>query len=179
MLENDLHALVRSTLLASLVGVKVKRLFQPTTVGVASDPTIYVQTIIAGRRVGAPGRTDRPGAGEDDPMMHTERQWWETTFQISATARRDPADPNFMTLPSASDIAKEASDILQSDKGLAALAAQRVRPLRVTDIRNVYIVNESDQYEANPSFDIVLSYMQIRESVTPPAVQFVPNAGRV
>lgn len=84
-----------------------------------------------------------------------------------------------MSLPSAKDICKVASDILQGDEGLAALAVQRVRPLRVTDIRNLQFVNESDQYEMMPNFDITLVYPQVVESTTPPVDAIEPVFGRV
>lgn len=180
MREQALFTLVRSTLLAELTpDIAVEVMQNPVTVGVNSGPTLYMQTIIPARRIGWLGRKDVPGATPDADMVHTETQWLETTLQISATARRNPADADFLTQPSASDICRIAADILQGDRGLAALAVQRVRPLRITEVRNLYFINDSDQYEANPSFDIVLSHVQIRESATQPAVQFVPNVGRV
>lgn len=178
MLEQALFALVQSTLLAELpAGVKVKQKTQPTTVGAPSGPVVYMETIIPARRVGWLGRNDRNTPTDD--MTHEELQWLETTLQISALAHRDPADPNFMTLPSAADYCQQAADILQGDAGLAALAVQRVRPLRVVASRTVKFVNDYQQYEANPSFDIVLSHVQIRSSTTAPVAAFVGNAGSV
>lgn len=181
MLENELHELVRTTLLAGLADrpgftdVAVKRLFQPSTVGVPSGPTIFVQTI-GRRRVGWLKRIDIPPVAPATDFTHRETQWWETTFQVGGLARRKPTE---ITLPSSVDIVSAASDILQSDSGLKALGAQRVRPLRITNIRNLYITNDSDQYEANPSFDIVLSHVQIIDSTTPPVADIVPIIGRV
>lgn len=183
MLENDLYTLIRTTLLAELTGayagIVVRPIYQPLTVGTPTGPQITMQNILPGRRYGAPRRdVVQPGSGVGD-MVNQTTQWWETTLQISATARRDPTAPDFLTLPSAVDICKKASDILQGDTGLAALAVQRVRPLRITDIRNVQFVNESDQYEAMPSFDLTLVYLQVIESTTPPVVVFEPVTGRV
>ena len=155
--------------------VMVRAVYQPLTVGMPSAPQITMQSI-GDVRYGALKRLDLPST---DPLTHIEQQWWETTLQIGATAHRSPSDPNFMALPSAMDICKAASDILQSDWGLAALAVQRVRPLRVTAIRNVQWVNESDQYEAMPNFDLVLVYPQTNETTTPPVVTFEPVTGRV
>lgn len=179
MRERALFTLVRETLLAGLpAGVAVQRVNNPVTVGVRSGPTLYLQSIIPGRRVGWLGRKDTETA---DPleMAHAETQWLETTFQISALNDQNPDDPDFLTALSAADLCSLAADILQGDAGLAALAASRVRPLRVSEIRVTYFKNDADQFEANPSFDIVLSHVQIRQSATPPAVQIVPNAGRV
>lgn len=178
MLENTLLALVRSVLLAAVPGVEVNALYQPSTVGMPSGPQI-LQQVIMSRRYGALRREDRWPTTPAEEFQHIETQWWETTLQIGATARLDPTDPNYMASRTAMDICKAASDALQSDTGLAALAVQRVRPLRITEIRQVRFVNDSDQYEAMPSFDVVLSHPQVTISTTPPAVTLEPDFGRV
>ena len=185
MQSNALAALVRSTLLAGLTDkgsayadVKVRQVYQPSTVGTPSAPQITMQ-FIGSYRVGALGRKYSSAVNPDADMIGTMLQWWTTTIQIGATARRNPEDPNFLMLPSAMDICKVASDILQSDKGLTALAAQQVRPLRIADIRMVQWVNESDQYEAWPNFDLVLVYPETTQTTTPPVVTFEPVTGRV
>jgi len=192
---------------AGYAGTVVRQVFQPSTVGTPSAPQITMQTI-GNRRYGPPRRDavqpyvdpvddgggpgpgpggpgPGPGPGPGGPptvlpdMVNRFTQWWETTIQIGATSRRNPTDPDFLTLPSANDICKAASDILQQDAGLTALAVQRVRPLRITDVRNVQFVNESDQYEAMPSFDITLVYPQVLDSATPPVITVEPDFGRV
>lgn len=172
MLENALFTLVRSTLLAGYAArgaayadVVVRPIYQPLTVGTPAAPQVTMQAV-GDRRY---GWLDRK----------TGLQWWETTLQIGSTARRDPTVANFMTLPSAKDICKVASDILQGDTGLAALAVGRVRPLRITEIRNLQFVNESDQYEMMPNFDVTLVYPQVVESITPPVDAIEPVFGRV
>ncbi len=186
MLENTLYSLIRATLLAGLAArggaytaVIVRPIYQPLTVGTPSTPQITMQNILPGRRYGALRRAEVLPVSPATDFTHRETQWWETTLQIGATARRNPTAPDFLTLPSAVDICKVASDILQGDTGLAALAVQRVRPLRITDVRNVQFVNESDQYEAMPSFDITLVYPQVVDSTTPPVERFEPVIGRV
>lgn len=172
MLEQALLALVRATLLAELPnGTAVLQKNNPVSVGASSVPTVYLETIIPGQRVGWLGRRDRDTATED--MTHEEEQWLETTLQISALVTLVDGQP------SAADLCQMAADILQGDAGLRALAASRVRPLRATTSRTVQIVNDRQQFEANPSFDIVLSHVQIRSSVTPPVAAFIGNAGRV
>lgn len=180
---NALYTLVRSTLLAGLIDrglptVLVRAIYQPQTVGNTSAPSITMQTILS-QRIGALKRQEIQPVPPATDLTHRETQWWETTLQISALARRDPNSPDFLSLPGAMDICKVASDILQSDMGLAALAVERVRPLRITAIRNLQWVNESDQYEAMPNFDLVLSHPQITDSTTPPVQSFEPNFGRV
>lgn len=184
MFENALIQLIGDTLLAGLVGqsayadVIVRQKYQPSTVGVTSAPTIQLH-YIHGKRYGSVGRSERPAPAPSLDVIHAETQWWESTIQVGCTARRNPNDPNFLTQPSAFDIVKMASDILQSDKGMALMAVQRVRPLRITLIRVLRFINDSDQYEAQPSFDIVLSHVQITESTTPPVAVTVPIVGRV
>lgn len=175
MRENELMALLRSTLLAQLTDVAVEQRYQPGTVGMDIGANIGLMMVMS-RRYGNMKRRETVTAGD---FIHTEEQWWETTIQVSALCRQSPEDPNYLTLPTAMDIAKQASDILQGDKGLAALAVQRVRPLRVTTIRQMHFVNDSDQYEANPSFDIVLSHVQTIVGTTPPVSQYEPIVGRV
>lgn len=187
MQSNALATLLRSTLLAGLADkgelyddVKVRQVYQPSTVGTPSAPEVTMQFIGAGKRIGALGRKYIPATPDPDaPMVGLMTQWWEQPLQIGCTARRNPTDPDFLTLPSAIDICKVASDILQSDKGLAALAVEDVRPLRIADIRLIQWVNESDQYEAWPIFDLVLVYPETLATTTPPVVTFEPVTGRV
>lgn len=172
MRQNELYALVRSTLLAGLTGVEVRANYQPSTVAIPSGPQITMQ-IIASRRIGAMKRKETL---DGDSFIHEEIQWWESTLQIGATARRLPED---LTLPTAMDICKAASDILQSDAGLSALAVQRVRPLRISNVRVVQWVNESNQYETMPNFDLVLVHPETVTGTTPPAISIEPVFGRV
>lgn len=160
MREQALIALVRSALLAEApAGVAVLQKDNPVSVGASSTPTIYIEVVIPGLRYGVLGRRDLDT--ETDDMTHEETQWLETTLQISTLVTLEDDEP------SASDLLQIAADILMGDKGLAAFAVQGVRPLRITTSRTVHFVNDRQQYEANPSFDIVLTRVQIRESTTP------------
>lgn len=186
MREDALLALVRSTLLAGLPAygawynvTKVRNIYQPLTVGMASGPTITMQAGITRRRVGSPRREEIQPDTPDGEFTHREIHWWEDTFQIGGMFRRDPTSADFVTQPSAADLCTAASNILQSDAGMAALAAERVRPLRITDLRRATFVNESNQYEAWPTFDIVLVYPQIVDGSTPVAQSITPDVGRV
>lgn len=184
MQSNALATLIRSTLLAGLTargvaysGVQVLQVYQPQTEGIPSAPTVTMQ-LVGAYRYGALGRRYTPTPNPDE-MQGTMTQWWTSTWQIGCTARRNPQDPDFLTQPSAMDICKVASDILQSDAGLTALAVERVRPLRIADIRVIQWVNESDQYEAWPLFDLTVVYPEILLTTTPPVVTFEPVTGRV
>lgn len=182
MRETELFVLLRSTLLAGLADAgltaEVEQRYQPGTVGMDGGASIGMM-MVTSNRYGNMKRKELQPVSPATDFTHQEIQIWETTIQISALCRLDPTDPNYLTLPTAMDIAKAASDILQGDKGLAALAVERVRPLRVTSIRQLYFVNDSDQYEANPSFDIVLTHVQTVSGTTPPVSEFEPIVGRV
>lgn len=160
-----LFTLVRSTLLAGLTDVDVIRIYQGQTVGAPSAPAITMQHI-GTKRVGHVKREEMQPVGDGD-FTHVETQWLETTLQIGAL--NAGAIDNCLT----------ASSILQSDAGLAALAVERVRPLRITDLRTVQYVNGADQFEAMPNFDVVLVYPKITVGTTPPAQSIDPNFGRV
>lgn len=180
MREAELMTLIRSTLLAGFVDigqvVAVEQRYQPGTQGMDSGANVGLMLVTSNRYGHMKRRELQPVAPATD-FTHEEIQWWETTIQVSALARVKPED--YLTQPTAMDIAKMASDILQGDKGLTAMAVERVRPLRVTSIRQIHFVNDSDQYEANPSFDITLSHVQTTVGTTPPVSQYEPIVGRV
>lgn len=185
MRETQLMVLVRSTLLAGLADIgapydatTVQQRYQPGTTGMKSGANIGLM-MVTSNRVGVMKRKELQPVAPATDFVHQEIQWWESTMQVSALCRLNPKDPNYLDLPTAMDVAKAASDILQGDKGLAALAAQGVRPLRVTSVRQLHFVNDSDQYEANPSFDITLSHRQTVSATTPPVSTYEPRVVKV
>lgn len=169
MLEDALFTLVKSTLDAGFsaagadfAGVTVTQKFQPRQTGLSSGKVVYMEEVLS-RRYGSMKRKD---VQSGDAFTHTEIQIWETTLQISAAHTRNPSA---LSPVAAMDLAKRASAILQGDAGLAALAAGGIRPLRVTDIRKIPFVNDADQWETMPTFDIVLTYADSIVSATPAA----------
>lgn len=185
MRETQLMVLVRSTLLAGLVDMgvpwsatSVKQRYQPGTVGMSHGANIGLM-MVTSNRIGVMKRKELQPVAPATDFTHHEIQWWESTMQVSALCRLNPKDPDYLSLPTAMDIAKAASDILQGDKGLAALAVEGVRPLRITSVRQLHFVNDSDQYEANPSFDITLSHRQTVTATTPPVSTYEPRVVKV
>ena len=160
MNSDDLFTRVRSTLLSGLaargVTCEVLRDYQTGTVGAPSGPAITMQHV-GSRRYGHVQRKELQPTEPGGDFTHVEMQWWLTTLQIGAINA------------GAFDNCQAASDILQSDGGLAALAVSGVRPLRITDVRTVQFVNERDQFETMPNFDVVLTYAKLIASTTPPA----------
>lgn len=107
---------------------------------------------------------------------HADRQLYESTYQLSAWVPQDPASVNALT---ESDVLNIVSGIMQSDAIIAAFRASGVSLLRVTEVRNPYIVDERDRFEAVPSFDIVLLHHRETVSTLPAVVTYEANINRV
>lgn len=180
MNDKQMAALFMSQLLpaiqatAGLSAVKLKRSFQPRQHGADSSPYVYFVKI-GDHRYGSTARKDTytitPGE-----FTHTETQRYESTYQFSAWAPQDPAATTALT---ESDILSAVSDIMQSDAILAAFQSAGVGVLRVTDVRNPYIVDDRDQFEAVPSFDVVLTHERKRVSTVPAVVTYEATIIRV
>ena len=167
MTDNELIMLFRPIIIAGLAtdgfnNVAVKQANQPTQQGVNTGPTVYFFKV-ANKRYGFLGRKDK-WSTPTSKMDHTEKQNFETTFQVSALVTQNPKN---LTLPTASDLVNEVASIMQSDNTRAILGASGVGILRITDVVNPYFVDDRDNFEASPSFDFVLTYVNTRESVSP------------
>lgn len=180
MNDKQLAALFMAQLLpaiqaaSGLAGVKLARNFQPRQQGANNSPYVYFFKI-GDHRYGHPEKKDvwNATAGTFD---HTEIQQYESTYQFSAWVPQDPKDVTGLT---ESDILNTVSGIIQSDLILAAFRAQEVGILRVTDVRNPYIVDDRDRFEAVPSFDVILTHKRTSVSTIPAVVTYEANMGRV
>lgn len=165
--DNDLIRLFRPIIIDGLTSlgyteVPVLQANQPTQQGVVSSPAVYFYKVVD-KRYGFLGREDK--WDEDlSQMGHTESQWYETTFQISAYVQ---IDVNSLTQYTASDLVNSVAAIMQSDRTRAILMQEDVGILRVMEVRNPYFIDDKDQFEASPSFDFVLTHQQILKTVTP------------
>jgi hypothetical protein len=142
--------------------VIVKQANQPTQQGVNTGPTVYFFKV-SSKRYGFLGRKDRWDS-DAETMIHTESQYYETTFQVSALVQQNPKTPNQYT---ASDLVNEVASILQSDNTIDTFNESGIGILRVTDLVNPYFVDDRDQFEASPSFDFVLISQASRVSIDP------------
>jgi hypothetical protein len=179
--DRDLFALVRSTALpliqaqAGLSAVAMTRKFQPRQQGAETEPVIYFVKIGPDHRHGSPRREDLyDGAG--GVFGHMEKQLLESTFQFSAWIPQTPADTASLT---ESDVLNVVSAIMQSDAVIEAFRAAGVGVQRVTDIRNPYFVDERDRFEAEPSFDIVLTHYRNLSFTLPAVDTFEADVRRV
>ena len=179
MKDNDLIRLFLPIINQGLIdagytGVVTKQANQPTQQGINTGPTVYFYKI-GDHRYGFLRRDD---VWDEDTltMVHTEIQQYETTFQVSCLVLQNPSNPYLYT---ASDLVNEVAAIMQSDKTRAILATENVGILRVTDVANPYFVDDRDQFEANPSFDFVLTHKQTRVTTDPVVESWELNINRV
>lgn len=151
-------------------GVTVKQANQPTQQGIQSNPAVYFFKV-ASKRYGFLGRLDEWDSDTSE-MVHTESQYIESTWQVSALVLQSPATPNQYT---ASDLVNEVASIMQSDATRAILNQSNIGILRVKDLVNPYFVDDRDNFEASPSFDFVLTYQNIRLGTSPIISTFNSN----
>lgn len=142
--------------------VIVKQSNQPTQQGIPISPMVFF-TKIYNKRFGFLKHEDKWDAIAGD-FVHTESQYYETSFQVSALALQQPAD---VTAPTASDLVNEVACIMQSSATLDILNNAGVGILRISDITNPYFTDDRDNFEASPSFDFVLVYLNERVSMNP------------
>lgn len=160
---------IRAAMLAGLVDVPVIQFDPLTTQGRPSGPTVLFQKTGGDRRYGWTKREDVPDPDVAGQMIHRETQFYESTYQFEAVG---PSAQPGVTLPTAtpSDLVNRAAAVAQSDAFMAALRVAGLAVLRVTDVRNPFMQNDRDQFEAVPSFDLVVTHEQIMLSTTPAAV---------
>jgi hypothetical protein len=175
MLDNQLIQLFVPIISAGLIaqgytGVKVKASYQPTQQGTENVPVVYFYKVFD-RLYGFLHRYDYWDSNASQEV-HTETQVYETTFQIMAYAQQDPANINSVT---ASDYANIVASILQSDSSRETMQASDVQILRVTDVRNLSMINDQDQFQYVPSFDFVLTHEQSVVTTSPVVESFTPG----
>lgn len=138
---------------------------QPEKQGVPSAPSVFFEKLFD-HRYGFPiiKNTYDPLT---DTFIEKNVQFYETTFQVSALVRQDPAD---LSLPTASDVANQVCMYMQSRRVIKLLRAQSVAVLRVSDLRNPYFIDDKVRYEGNPNFDIIVTSERDIEFATPAAV---------
>jgi len=148
----------------------VKQSNQPTAQGIPTAPMVYFSKVY-NKRYGFLGRKD---VWDENALefVHTESQYYETAFQVSALVLQNPTD---LTIPTASDLVNEVASIMQSDSTRDILNKSGVGILRITDVTNPYFVDDRDNFEASPSFSFTLTYLNTRVTttpkVTPPVLQ--------
>lgn len=173
---NDLAllAVIRATLLAGLTRAGqsttlVIQLDQPTLQGRPSGPALLIQKIPGDKRYGWLKREDVPDPDVPTQMIHREVQFYESTIQIEALGPPAPSTGAPLPTSTASDLVNLAAAIVQGDAGMKQMRDAGLGVLRVTQVRNPFMKNDREQYEAVPSFDLVVTHEQVMLSTTPAA----------
>lgn len=180
MRDKQLNALIMAQLKPAMVAtsgladVLLTRNYQQTQQGATTGPTVYFVKI-SDKRYGQTKRKDTYNTTPAD-FTHTERQAYETTYQFSAWVPQTPSDVNVLT---ESDILNAVSGIMQSDTILQAFRAAGVGIQRITEVRNPYVVDDRNRFEAVPSFDIVFTHSRDVVSTIPAVVTYGANLSRV
>lgn len=77
------------------------------------------------------------------------------SYQITCLVDFDYEDPSAFP---ASDLAQIINDMIQQRDAVRNMRAKGVYLQQCTDVRPAFFVNQSDQYESGPSFDITVIY---------------------
>lgn len=135
------------------VEVAIRRGFQPTQQNTPTGLIAYIFQIM-NERHGFQGSSD---AWDSDlqAIAHTERYTVEKTLQISTQAITDP-DNDYTS----GDVAESIAAFFNSQAVIERLTAQKIGVIRITQIRHPHFVNDQDQYEGDPNFDMVITYCQ-------------------
>jgi hypothetical protein len=170
--DNDLIRLFLPVINAGLIadgfsGVTVMQSNQPTQQGITVAPLVYFFKVF-NKRYGWLAHYDEWNGSE---MVHTEAQYFEVTWQVSALVLQNVQTPSY----TASDLVNEVACIMQSDKTRDILNANGIGILRIMDIVNPYFVDDRDNFEAAPSFDFVLTGQNFRTSTNPVVSEFNGN----
>lgn len=142
--------------------VPIVQAFQPTQQGVNTQPTVFYFKLYD-RRYGFLGRNDEYDL-VNSRMIHSEKQRYESSFQVNALVINDPLVTNSFV---ASDLVNAVSQSLQSDYAVQTFESNNVGVLRISEIRNPYFLDDRDQFESSPSFDFTLTYTQVYSSQVP------------
>lgn len=167
--------LIRDGLSAEgVINIVIKQQYQPTQQGMPSGPVIFLHKI-GDYRYGYPQRKS-VWDHESKKFIHTESIWMQTSFQVNALAPQDPEQPDLLT---ASDLLNLSAIVLQSDATRQALQRHEIGIYRVQDIRQIYFINDRQQFEASPSFDFTLTHRHTITSCVPLVDTFEQKIYRV
>lgn len=154
MRDNELFMLLQTEIvaLAPLRGVTdsaVMLRYQPTQQGRPTGSTVWM-TKGPERPFGTPLIT-YPGINE------REEQSMETTIQFSVT-RPSALKPADLTH---GDILKRIRGVVQSRAFMRAILPAGASVLRVPDIRNTPFLNDRDEWEEGPMFDLIVKHSDV------------------
>ena len=178
MTDNQLAILLREQLLLGFIRqgyttLPVIENYQPTTQGRVTEAAVYFHALPE-QRYGWQHRKRKFNL-EENKITTTESQWMLSRFQVYALAPQDPTD---LTLPTAKDLCNLAAMICNSELFVDALIKAGAGVHRITQVRNPYFVNDQGQFEASPSFDVIISHKRSISDVTPVTEELIYRAYR-
>jgi hypothetical protein len=158
----------------ALTGVGLLRMNQPRQQGTPSTPTVFFVKVTE-RNWGSPkrGQVWDDGRGK---FVTSLLQACAATYQFMALVPQDPSNED---QPTESDVLQQFRAIMQTDEVLDAFRAQGISIERIADVRNPYFTDDRDQFEANPSFDVALTYSRNYAGTIPAVSTFDSNVSRV
>lgn len=154
MNELQIFALMRTVLLQGFAAtgrtdVRVKRSFASTKSSAPDAPAIIMHRIDT-QRVGWQSRNFRL---TETSATDTNVQNHAITFQFNALVPVELEDSESLT---ANDLLDTAAMLLQSRLMLEACQAAGIGIQRISAIRSNYVQDENDNWEPEPSFDIIV-----------------------
>ena len=179
MNDNQIMAIIIRVIRAGLdayglTNVLIKQSFQPRQTGVEVDPTIYIHKISADR-YGFPSRIDTYNRANNN-FDHIESIWKTPTYQIDGLSAQDPSNIRQLT---ASDITEAAAEALQSEQGILTFKASRISIERITNIRELYFIDDRDRQEQRANFDFTISHRFERRLTVPPVSSHTLDIRRI
>ena len=176
MLDNDLYVLMRQWLAVEaprrgVTPCEFKLRFQPLHTGRPDERTVYMH-VIGYRRIGQRGVKQVPTL---TGIQRTETQSRSTTLQFSVT---QPLELDDDTLTHG-DVMNLIAASMQGEPAIEWFRQYGVSFERVTDVRQIYVNNDRDQNEENPSFDLVVKHNDIYVDAVPQITLFNFDLARV
>lgn len=135
--------------------VGIKQSYQPTQQGTPTLPTLFLHNV-AEKRYGFPTRSQVFDL-VTGIMTVTQSQWTEATYQINALAKQFPSRGADFT---ANDLVNMAALAVSDENAITMLYANGIGLLRVLAVKQTYFTDESHEYEASPSVDVIFSYQR-------------------
>lgn len=163
MNDNELVEIFRPFLISELVAagysnIVIKSAYQSTKQGTPTAPTVFFAKI-SSVRYGSPKKSYQMVNGE---MKYIFSQNYRTTFQLSFLMTRNAGDTKTV-----GDLAEETADIMSGDGMHYLLKANGIGIERIETVLNPYFTDDSDRYQASPSFDFVLTHKRSRIETVP------------
>lgn len=111
---------------------------------------------------GFPGTYTSPY--DETRNKETTKQRKETTFEISANVIQNPSDTS---IPTASDVVNYLAAVLKRRDTMRDWSQKGIGILRFSKISNDYFEDDRHRLQANPKFELVVTWTQETEILVP------------